>query len=298
MLRGPGAAAEALGLRKAATEMDVRIAIASHSLSSGFSGGMYSLIRKRLQPGYSILECGIVLRDDPEHLRTRLLKLLRSEPRPTALIGICLRPDPQTIAEFRDAAMPVILVDEQAEGASTVASDNHAGGHLAGKHLADAGRRTIAVVSGRLNSNGGYNAVQRVNGFTKALAERGIPFSSEALVEVVDYSRKEGEAALATLLRLPKKPDAVFCAAGDFCASGVLAVARERRLGVPAELAVLGYDDNPLAAISHPPLTTIRQPMDEIAAEAWRLATEARTQALLKPERVLFTPVLVKRETA
>jgi DNA-binding LacI/PurR family transcriptional regulator len=115
---------------------------------------------------------------------------------------------------------------------------------------------------------------------------------------VVEYSRKEGEAALPELLRKSRKPDAIFCAAGDFCASGLLAAARDRRLKIPGDLAVLGYDDNPLAAISHPPLTTIRQPMDQIAAEAWRLATEDRGRILVKPARSLFPPEVVKRESA
>lgn len=278
--------------------MEVRIAVASHSLGSGFTGAMYSLIRKHLRPGYSMVECGIVLRDDPEHMRGRLLKLLQSGPTPAALIGICIRPDAQTIADYRAAGAPVVLIDEQAEGVSTVASDNHAGGYLAGAFLAGRGRRSIAVVSGLMKVNGGYNAVQRMAGFTKALGERGLTFSTEHLVEVIEYSRKEGEAALPELLKKSKKPDAIFCAAGDFCASGVLAAARERRLKVPGELAVVGYDDSPLAAISHPPLTTIRQPMDKIAAEAWRLATEARARILQKPERALFVPELVERETA
>ncbi|HYD41480.1 MAG TPA: substrate-binding domain-containing protein [Anaeromyxobacter sp.] len=277
--------------------MDVRIAVATHSLSSGFTGAMYALIRKHLRPGYAISECGIVLRDDPEHMRARLVKLLQGEPRPAALIGVCIQPDPQTIADFRAIGAPVVLIDEQAEGVSTVASDNFAGGYLAGRFLADAGRKSIAIVSGRLNVNGSYNAVQRMNGFTKALSERKLQFSNDHLVEVIEYSRKEGEAALPELLRKSRKPDAIFCAAGDFCASGLLAAARDRRLKIPDELAVLGYDDSPLAAISHPPLTTIRQPMDQIAAEAWRLATEDRERILVKPTRSLFPPEIVKRET-
>lgn len=277
--------------------MDLPIVVATHSLSTGFSGAMYSLIRAQLSPGYSIRECGILMRDESDYMRTRLLRLLESEPRPAALIGICIRPDPQTIADYRAAGAPVVLVDEQQEGASTVSSDNRAGGHLAGKTLLDAGRSSIAVIAGRMNVNGGYNASQRVNGFTQALAERGLAFSADDLVEVVEYARKEGEAALASFLRRGRKPDAVFCAAGDLCATGVLAGARERRIKIPAELAVVGYDDNPLAAISNPPLTTIRQPMERIAAEAWGLATEARARILEKPERLLFPPELVQRSS-
>jgi LacI family transcriptional regulator len=153
----------------------------------------------------------------------------------------------------------------------------------------------LSLVVGELGTNGSYNAVQRLKGFEKALAEHGLPFSRDDVVEVVDYSRKDGVTALAELVRRKRRIDAVFCAAGDLCATGVLAEARERRMEVPRELAVLGYDDNPLASISHPPLSTLRQPLEEIAAAAWRLATESTAEILARPKRVLLKPVLVQR---
>ncbi|HYD43170.1 MAG TPA: substrate-binding domain-containing protein [Anaeromyxobacter sp.] len=275
--------------------MDVRVAVASHSLGSGFAGLMYSHIRKQLRPGCSIAECGVVMRKDREFLRSRLLRLLEAAPRPIALVGICLRPDPETLADYRAAGVPVVLIDEEAEGASTVASDNFAGGYLAAEHLLDKGRRSPALVIGELGTNGSYNAVERLRGFEKALADRGLPFSRDDVVEVVDYSRKDGVTALTELVRRRSRIDAVFCAAGDVCATGVLAEARERRMEVPSELAVLGYDDNPLASISHPPLSTLRQPLEEIAAQAWRLATESTAEILVRPKRVLLKPALVQR---
>jgi len=275
--------------------MDVRVAVASHSLGSGFAGLMYSHIRKQLRPGHSIAECGVVMRKDREFLRSRLLRLLEAAPRPIALVGICLQPDPETLADYRAAGVPVVLIDEEAEGASTVASDNFAGGYLAAQHLLDQGRRSLSLVIGELGTNGSYNAVQRLKGFEKALTDNGLPFSRDDVVEVVDYSRKDGVTALTELVRRKRRIDAVFCAAGDVCATGVLAEARERRLEVPGELAVLGYDDNPLASISHPPLSTLRQPLEEIAAQAWRLATESTAEILARPKRVLLKPALVQR---
>lgn len=275
--------------------MDVTIAVASHSLGSGFAGAMYSRLRKHVRPGQRVAECGIVMRKDREFLRSRLLRLLEGAPKPIALVGICLQPDPETLADYRAAGVPVVLIDEQAEGASTVASDNHAGGVLAAEHLLAKGRRSIGLVVGELQTNGSYNAVQRLQGFEKVLAERGLPFSRDDLVEVVDYSRKDGVAAMAELVRRKRRLDALFCAAGDVCATGVLAHARELRIDVPGELAVLGYDDNPLASMSHPPLSTLQQPLEEIAGQAWRLATERTAEILVKPERVLLKPALVQR---
>jgi DNA-binding LacI/PurR family transcriptional regulator len=277
--------------------MDLHVAVVSHSLLAGFSGLMFSLLRKHLRPGVEIDEFAIVRRDDGDLLRTRMLHLLDARPKPVALIGICLQPDPGTVGEFRTAGIPMVLIDEEADGASTVCSDSFAGGYLAAQHLLDTGRKAIAVVAGQLHGNGSYNAVQRVKGVQKALAERGLPFSTEEVVQVADYSRKDGVAAMSTLLARGRKPDAVFSAAGDICATGLLATARERHLNVPAEMAILGFDDNPLASITDPPLSTMRQPLEEIAGCAWQLATEKHAEILTRPQRILLKPELVRRKT-
>jgi DNA-binding LacI/PurR family transcriptional regulator len=115
---------------------------------------------------------------------------------------------------------------------------------------------------------------------------------------VVQYTRKDGVAAMTRLLDARRSLDAVFCAAGDACATGMLAVARERGIKVPEQIAVMGYDDSPLASISDPPLTTVRQPLDQIAREAHRLATEAPAELLARPRTILLEPTLVKRASA
>lgn len=276
----------------------MHIAIASVSLGAGFPGRMCTQIKKRLRPGDTVVECATISQTSPEFSRSRILALLEGEPRPAALIGVCVRPDPEMVQRFRSAGLPVVLVDEEVEGASTVASDNFAGGQLAGEHLARSGRRSLAVVSGQRSITGGYNAALRVEGFAKALAAHHLSFTEEDVVEVVEYTHRDGVTAMRTLLDRKRPPDAVFCAAGDACATGMLAAARERKVEVPKMLAVLGYDDMPLASISDPPLSTVAQPLERIAAEAFRLATEAAEESLARPKRVLFAPRLVLRQTA
>jgi DNA-binding LacI/PurR family transcriptional regulator len=259
---------------------------------------MAAQIKKQLAPGETLVECAISVPDRPDFARARLLGLLELDPKPIALVGICIRPDAATLAAFRSAGIPVVLVDEEADGASTVASDNVEGGYLAGKHLAGLGRRSIALVSGKLHIDGGYNAVQRAKGFQKAMLDHGLPFSMREVIEAPDYSRKDGMAAMTALLSGLQKIDAIFCAAGDACATGMLAVARERRVKIPEEIAIIGYDDSPLAAIADPPLSTIRQSMDRIAHEAHRLATQATAEILARPKTVLVEPKLVLRQSA
>lgn len=275
---------------------DAHIAVASRVLGSGFSGLVYSHLRAQKQPGHELVECA-VMSYDPDHVRARLHRLLEAHEKPTALICVSLRPDLATIEAFREVGAPVVLVDEEQQGASTVASNNVAGGLLAGSFLAQAGRREIGLVIGKLVEGGAYNAHERLKGFRQALAQAHLPLRQDRIVEVVEYSRAEGVSALATLLQ-HHGLDAVFSAAGDLCATGLLAAAREKHLRVPDELAIVGYDDNPVASVSNPPLTTVRQPLEHMAAEAYRLATEGRAEILLKPARKLFDPEIVRRASA
>ncbi len=278
--------------------MDTCIAVASQTFGSKFQGLVYAQLRRNVGPGQRILECATVRRDDLAFQRARMLELLRAEPRPTALITLCVRPEPETIDAFRRAGIPIVLVDDAAEGATTVASDNEAGGYLAGRHLAGAGRRAPGIVTGLVRTGNDYNAVQRLRGFRRALDEQGVPLAEEDVFEVVDYSRKDGIQVMTRLLRDRRRLDALFCAAGDACATGLLAAAREREVPVPERLAILGYDDSPLASISEPPLSTVSQPLQRMAAEAHRLATEATDEILTRPKKVLFEPTLVLRQTA
>ncbi len=278
-------------------EPQLRIAVASAMLAKGFPGSIYSCLKKRLKPGQSIVETGVFTEERVVD-RTRLWKLLEGEPKPTALIGICVRLDAGDTAPFRDVGAPVILVDEEVEGASTVSCDNFAGGYLAGRHLAEIGRTSIAVVAGDLHRNGSYNAVQRVNGFAKACAERGLRFSTRDVIEVSYYSHKDGVNVMTRLLEERRPIDAVFCAAGDATAAGMMAVARQKGIKIPEQLAVVGYDDSPMSAIATPPLTSIRQSAEEFAAEAYLLATERRAECLARPQRIVFPPKLVIRQSA
>ena len=77
----------------------------------------------------------------------------------------------------------------------------------------------------------------------------------------------------------------------------MLRVAQEAGIAVPDDLVIVGFDDNPLAATSDPPLSTLRQPFERIAREVYRLATEEAAVILQKPRKALFEPELVTRSS-
>lgn len=137
----------------------------------------------------------------------------------------------------------------------TVGSDNINGGKLATRHLLDQGRRAIAFF-GDIQLP---EVSQRYQGYCAALSEAGLPVREE-LVVAASFVEDGGKQAVAELCARQVKFDALF-ACSDLLAMTAINSLRERDFSVPADVAVVGYDDIELARYFHPPLTTIRQPM-------------------------------------
>ncbi|NJQ01312.1 LacI family DNA-binding transcriptional regulator [Streptomyces zingiberis] len=134
-----------------------------------------------------------------------------------------------------------------------VDTDNRDGARQAVRHLLDRGRRRIVAVTGPLDQT---SAADRLEGYRDALGGAG-----EAAPG--DFTAEGGERAMAELLERRPDLDAVF-AGSDLMATGVLRALRARGLRVPQDVAVVGYDDMEGAAWSDPPLTTVRQEVEEM----------------------------------
>jgi LacI family transcriptional regulator len=228
------------------------------------------------------------------------LKRILAENRPTVLIAISMCPNPEIISLYKTNNVPIILLDEEAAGTSTIATDNYAGGHMAGEYFASKGRKKNAIVNGRAlageNYAGNYNARLRFEGFKEALKQHGLTIPIGCALEVPNYSREDGIAVMPKLIGAGI--DAIFCAAADNCAMGLLSVAKDRGTRVPEDIAIVGFDDLPIAQLSTPGLTTIRQPMKEIVDAAYKMATAQHDEILKNPKKVLFKPELIIRQSA
>ena len=233
----------------------------------------------------------------PEVTESRILSMLGRR-KPMALIGISLRPTATAVARYQEAETPIVLIDETTDGTSTVAVDNYQGGLIAGQHLVKMGRRNIAIVCGETGTATSFNAVARLKGLRAALSAAGLPLPATHVVEVHYYSYPEGRQALKTWHDQKLKIDAVFCAAGDDCATGLLRAAQELGIGVPSDLAVIGFDDIEAAQSTLPPLTTVRQPLDKIAKAAYELASDGDNDIAQHPRKVVFDPQLIVRQSA
>jgi LacI family transcriptional regulator len=154
-------------------------------------------------------------------------------------------------------------------GMPTVDSDNFTGAMLATNHLIGLGHRRIGFIGGRPDLE---SARLREAGFRKAMAEARINVD-EALVRVGGYRTETAEGPARELLNQAEPPTAVF-AANDLSALATVSAARGLGLTVPDDLSVIGFDNVPESALVSPPLTTIKQPLQQMGAEALRLLVD------------------------
>jgi LacI family transcriptional regulator len=173
---------------------------------------------------------------------------------------------------------PVVLVDRAVadEPVDAVLSDKRGGAYLATRHLLALGHRRVGCIGG---PSGLAVTGQRLQGYRDALRETGLPVD-EGLVRRGDYHPGSGRAAARELLEAPDPPTAIF-AGNDLMAFGVLRAAAELGRRVPADLALVGFDDIELASYTSPPLTTVTQS----AAEVGRAAVELLLERLADPAR-------------
>ncbi len=212
--------------------------------------------------------------------------------------GVLVTPADATgrnLESFRRHHIPFVLVDRVAAGSSecSVSVDDIAGGALAVRHLAAAGHRSIAFVSGPSHLQ---QIKDRRAGALLALAEAGLP--PEALQDLPTEALNvaAGRDAGSRLLGLTQRPTAVFCA-NDLLALGVLQAVYAAGVRVPQDLAIVGYDDIEFAAAAAVPLTSVRQPaltMGTMAAEMLLEETGDSADAH-QHRRVVLLPELVVR---
>ena len=197
----------------------------------------------------------------------------------------------------RKSPSPIVLVGELAgDGALPhIGIDNEAASYAAAKHLVDIGRRRIAFIGAQRNMSS-YMAQMRRSGYERALSEAGLPVDP-TLVKYTDaYHRADGAQAMAELMELPEHPDAVFCAT-DLLALGAIRAAYDGGLRVPADIAVMGFDDIEESRYSIPSLSTIspdKRKIAERAVDRLALALDGEADDADEEEQVSFS--LVARE--
>jgi DNA-binding LacI/PurR family transcriptional regulator len=172
-------------------------------------------------------------------------------------------------AELRSRRLAFVVVDPRGQpdpDVPTVGATNWSGGLSATRHLIELGHRCIGVIGGPPDLLCGR---ARMDGCRSAMEAAGLPVNPR-LIRWGDFHVDGGFKQAVTLLESPEPPTAIFCGS-DLQALGALEAARLRHLRVPTDLSLVGFDDLPLSSWTSPPLTTVRQPLAEMAATAVRL---------------------------
>lgn len=225
--------------------------------------------------------------EDPEVERRAIGELVG---RRTA--GLMIVPDQGDYRFLREATgrrpLPVVFVDRPSTGADgdSVVLDNEAGGRLATAHLVAHGHRRIAV----LVAPSYWTTDRRLRGYRRALREAGLAVDERLVVPLRQGTAPEAEAATGDLLTLTDPPTAIFCTTGFLAEGAIRAVGRAGR-----SVAIVGFDDVPLADLLPVPLTVVATDTERLAATATELLLARVAGSTVPPAKVVLPVRLVQR---
>lgn len=222
--------------------------------------------------------------------RARLTSLLHTRG-VDGIMLMALRGDDPLTSIVDQAGLPTVYVGRPTHFAPRwfVDSDNLGGARLATEHLVRLGRKRIATITGQLSTEAGQ---VRYRGYQEAMIIAGLtPHGTAA----GDFTEDSGAAAMRSLLDSHPDLDAVF-AASDNMAAGALRVLAEASRSVPADVAVVGFDNLTIAERTVPPLTTVHQSIQDLGREAARMLTAVI--AGQEPASVILPTRLVRRGSA
>ena len=234
--------------------------------------------------------------------RERELQALRS-PRRSLTDGLLFSPAAMSQEDVGALAVdfPVVLLGERIfdGGVDHVTMANVAGARAATHHLLARGARRIAVIGREASDGRTDSASLRIAGYHEALAQAGVPFDPELILDAQLWHRSQGSAAIGRALDAGVQFDAVF-GLNDALALGAMHMLHQRRISVPDQVAVIGFDDVEDAAYATPPLSSITPGRDEIAATALDFLLERIElgEAAGPPRQVLAQFAVAERESS
>ncbi|WP_062318137.1 LacI family DNA-binding transcriptional regulator [Demequina maris] len=236
----------------------------------------------------------VIASSDQDPKREERLLTMFEESRARGLIVAPVRGVTPGLVAAHRRGMPIVLLDEHADGHQfcSVSLDGTAGGYIAARHLVDLGRRRLAFVGGPLPQ-----VTDRLAGVSRAVDEA--PGALMSVFEVPDLTVDQGRVVGKRIAALDARdrPDGIF-AANDLVALGILTELLAAGIDVPADVALVGYDDIDYAKTASVPLTSVAQPRTTIATEALRLLLEEERATAKTPhvhEQRRLAPELIVR---
>jgi LacI family xylobiose transport system transcriptional regulator len=217
--------------------------------------------------------------------------------RPVGVVLVFSDLPPEYRDRLRSRAIPFVIIDpagDPSPDVPSVGSANWSGGLIATRHLIELGHTRIAAISGPEDMMCSH---ARIDGFRSAMTSAGLPINPD-WVRFGNFHIEGGSLNGRELLSSADRPTAIF-AGSDQQAMGAYEAARQADLQVPRDLSVVGFDDLPLCQWLSPPLTTVRQPLEEMGRLAARaLFQQLDGEPLVSPRIELATDLRVRLSTA
>ncbi|MFY0760249.1 LacI family DNA-binding transcriptional regulator [Metabacillus dongyingensis] len=241
------------------------------------------------ETGYAIILCSTDYQREREQDYLELLLKKQVD-------GIIIATEPKgwkVLNKLQSKSIPLLMfsIDHPSFASHVVTTDDVRGGYLAGRYLLDKGHTKVAVIA-ELNRASG---LLRLQGFKHSLADEGINLDENDVV----YSKskiEEAKAAARQILKLEVKPTAVF-ASTDLIAAIFINEARKAKVAIPNDISVIGFDNTIHAELADPGLTTIAQPIEELAQYAIQKLLLSIGNPDMPGHRIMLAPELVERHS-
>lgn len=290
------AAVKALGYRPNALAASLRrketrtIGIVVPDLTNPFFGALVHRIEElAAESDYQILL--VSSNEDPKQEAARIRTLL--DRRIDGLIVAPARDEVEAVSHPIGALPPTVLVDRGfgLPGFDTIGADNVEAAYRGCKHLLELGHRDIALIAMDPKL---ANFADRIAGYRKALAEAGVGRRARVVTGGLDV--ESCRTAIERELRRPQRPTAIF-AASYVATLGAIKAIRAVGLDLPGDVSLLGIDDADWMEALHPYISAVAQPVEQMAAEAWRLLNQRLGGGTAKSARIRLPCTLHVRES-
>ena len=269
------------------------LAILFPNVSDMFSGTVLSGVEDAAQErGFGVMVC----KTGGERERTLSYLQLLAEKRVDGIIfaSEILRSE---YADFvQKSRIPLIVLSGESEqpGVPTIRCDDYQAAHAATSYLIGRGHERIGMLYGGAHETRTQQG--RLTGFREAFRDHGLELVESRVLCLEGFAFKDGQAGGAALLKANPELSAIF-ASSDELALGVISAAYQRGVRVPEDLSVMGFDDLPLAEMSCPPLTTVRQPLYSMGLKAANMLLNHDRATSSQPDHVTFPTTIVERRS-
>ncbi len=260
--------------------------IVPHIRHPYFSEMISNIENAASKKGYKIMLCNSKGRNNKEK---EYLDMCTSN----RVAGIILFSAGVAVQEFTDSRIALVTVERFVEnGTAAVECDNRQGGELAAQHLIDSGCKRLLMVSGV--SENSMPADDRALGFADVCENNNVSYKIVS-TSIGQYNSLDYHDLLEGAIGVYENIDGVF-ASSDLIAAQVLQVCEKLERKVPEDVKIVGFDDVMISQITNPPITTIHQPIKEMAVTAVDMVIAA-SEGKTVPKRTLLPVTLVKRES-